>query len=132
MTNERYRLLEKLGIPPTWNESAEGWHYCNEFDGLLSLGEMIQTDGSCICGFNKNKVKMLPNKKTCKCANCKSIYYPLKYQSHVACARCVPSRNCVHGISNFVDCLPCFKINPSPNMRVMPALKKTGVVRRER
>lgn len=65
-----------------------------------------------------------------RCLNCKSVYKPEKYQSQYACARCVPPRNCVHGISNFRDCPVCLKINPNPNMRIMPSLKKTGVVRK--
>lgn len=76
---------------------------------------------------------MLGNKLLhAKCKNCNSVYTPEKYQSHYACARCVPSRNCVHGVSNFIDCVICLKINPNPNMRSMPVLKKTGVIRRTR
>lgn len=40
MTEERYRELEtNLNLCLTEDEIKEGWHFCNEFDGLLVKGD---------------------------------------------------------------------------------------------
>lgn len=47
MTSERYNELSKdLDLSLTQGEIDEGWHFCNEFDGLLVLGD----PGDAICG----------------------------------------------------------------------------------
>jgi hypothetical protein len=56
MTNERYRQLsEDQDSKLTDEEVKEGWHFCPDFDFLLTQGELFNDDGvTCICGFNKN------------------------------------------------------------------------------
>jgi hypothetical protein len=60
VTPERERFLETAPDSEaklTKDEMREGWHWCQEFDGLLTQGEILNDDGSCICGFDKSKVK---------------------------------------------------------------------------
>jgi hypothetical protein len=64
-----------------------------------------------------------------KCRNCKSRYYVEKYQSPVMCATCIPPKYCVHGISSFIDCTSCLKINPNPHIRVIAKKSVTGIRR---
>lgn len=35
MTRERYVHLERTGEPLTEQEVANGWHYCDDWDGML-------------------------------------------------------------------------------------------------
>lgn len=47
MTNERYNeLMNNVLLSLTPEEIALGWHFCNEFDGLLVLGDPNEP----ICG----------------------------------------------------------------------------------
>lgn len=47
MTSERYdELLNNLELSLTAEEIQEGWHFCNEFDGLLVKGDPKEP----ICG----------------------------------------------------------------------------------
>lgn len=40
MTDERYREIEAdMNAVLTRDEVNEGWHFCNEFDGLLVKGD---------------------------------------------------------------------------------------------
>jgi len=48
MTEERRAYLERTGYAVTAEEYAEGWHYCSEFDGLLTQGEGYDPP-ACIC-----------------------------------------------------------------------------------
>ena len=49
MTPERFAALDASGGPLTPAEQAEGWHFCPEFDGLLTMGE---GPGPCPCGIH--------------------------------------------------------------------------------
>ena len=47
MTTGRYNeLLNNLELSLTMDEIKEGWHFCNEFDGLLVKGDPNES----ICG----------------------------------------------------------------------------------
>lgn len=40
MTEQRFdALMRNVASSLTQEEIAEGWHFCNEFDGLLVLGD---------------------------------------------------------------------------------------------
>jgi len=58
MTREREQTLEsdpKARLTPV--ELAEGWHFCSEFDLLLTQGEILQEDETtCLCGFDRRKI----------------------------------------------------------------------------
>lgn len=56
MSNERYRQLERDGGSLTLEERRRGWHFCEEFDGLLTDGEITNEEGVCVCGFDRRKV----------------------------------------------------------------------------
>ena len=49
MSQQRYNELDANGGPLTPAEQAEGWHFCPEFDGLLTMGE---GPGPCPCGIH--------------------------------------------------------------------------------
>jgi hypothetical protein len=36
----------------------EGWHWCDEFDGLLTQGEIMSEKDNlvCLCGFDRRRV----------------------------------------------------------------------------
>ncbi len=52
MTTERYLELDRdEETHLTASELAEGWHFCPEFDGLLTQGECKDEQGICICKF---------------------------------------------------------------------------------
>jgi hypothetical protein len=56
MNAERYRERNEGPDPQqlTAEELKQGWHFCGEFDGLLTQGECFKEDGvTCICGFNR-------------------------------------------------------------------------------
>jgi hypothetical protein len=47
MTEERYnQLMDDVLLSLTPDEFQEGWHFCNEFDGLLVKGDPKED----ICG----------------------------------------------------------------------------------
>lgn len=52
MTPERAAQIEAGGVL-THDEMAEGWHFCIEFDGLLTQAEIEVSEGVCICGFKR-------------------------------------------------------------------------------
>lgn len=58
MTPERERELECTDCSLTWEEWKEGYHFCEEFDGLVTQGELFSDDDEfvCICGFDRRKV----------------------------------------------------------------------------
>lgn len=57
MTPQRQRELECTDAHLTFEEWKDGYHYCDEFDGLVTQGELFNLDGiTCICGFDKRKV----------------------------------------------------------------------------
>ena len=63
MTPERLEQIEEHDSPLTANELALGWHFCPEFDGMLTSGEPTNRDTPealliCACG---NKI----NPNTC-------------------------------------------------------------------
>ena len=63
MTPERRERIEEHDSPLTANELALGWHFCPEFDGMLTSGEPTNRDTPealliCACG---NKI----NPNTC-------------------------------------------------------------------
>ena len=49
MTPERFAELDANGGTLTPAEQALGWHFCHEFDGLLTMGE---GPGPCPCGIH--------------------------------------------------------------------------------
>ena len=49
MSQQRYNELDANGGTLTPAEQAEGWHFCPEFDGLLTMGE---GPGPCPCGIH--------------------------------------------------------------------------------
>lgn len=49
MSQERYNELDANGGTLTPAEQAAGWHFCPEFDGLLTMGE---GPGPCPCGIH--------------------------------------------------------------------------------
>ncbi len=56
MTDARWKeLMESNDLPLTKEEIAEGWHWCNEFDGLL-IGPEDGAMECCTCkGVDKTK-----------------------------------------------------------------------------
>ena len=57
MKKERWEELERTGAKLDIDEMKAGWHYCEEFDGLLTDGEMKDENGvCCFCGFDPRKV----------------------------------------------------------------------------
>ena len=58
MTNERYLDLEtNLDRRLTVEEMRDGWHFCMEFDYLLTQGEERDEFGRCVfCEFDGRKV----------------------------------------------------------------------------
>lgn len=59
MTRERENELTRDSSQElTPDEQREGWHFCTEFDGLLTTGELLREDGiTCLCGFDRRKVQ---------------------------------------------------------------------------
>lgn len=47
----RFRYIDLIGrlSPLSQEELDEGWHFCPEFDGLLTAGELVRK-GACLCG----------------------------------------------------------------------------------
>ena len=60
MTEERYReLANDLALNLEVSEMLEGWHFCDDFDGLLTQGEQTTDTGACaFCGFDKNSLSV--------------------------------------------------------------------------
>ncbi len=57
MTNERYRELDRTGKGLSVDERRAGWHFCEEFDGLLTDGELNGPEQKCsFCDFDGSKV----------------------------------------------------------------------------
>src|SRR5215510_14637793 len=57
MTPERRVFLEAGVVSLTRAEMRRGWHFCRDFDGLLTQGEMTDADGRCVfCGFDARRV----------------------------------------------------------------------------
>lgn len=57
MKSERWKLLmEDYKIPLTNAEQDEGWHFCNEFDGLLVKGDPKEK----VCGDSCIKAECNP------------------------------------------------------------------------
>jgi hypothetical protein len=60
MTCERLVELERdINARLTKEEMQKGWHFCDEFDGLCTDGELVNPEDpyECICGFDRRKVK---------------------------------------------------------------------------
>lgn len=59
--DERYRELSRRGGLLTDEEEADGWHYCQEFDFLLTQGEQRDAEGRCVfCGFDGRQEELRP------------------------------------------------------------------------
>ena len=64
MTRERFNeLMRRLDMLLTPEEEAEGWHFCNEFDGLLVKGDPKEKfcGQHCVdaeCGTSKEPVEL--------------------------------------------------------------------------
>lgn len=58
MNRERQRELDESGEKLTPEEMREGWHYCPDFDELLTQGEIFsdEEEMTCICGFDRRAV----------------------------------------------------------------------------
>lgn len=58
MNKARYtHLMDDIHATLTTEEKKEGWHFCIEFDQLLTQGEEIDEQGRCaFCQFDKRKV----------------------------------------------------------------------------
>lgn len=54
MSGHRWTMLERKGTGLTESEIQAGWHFCNEWDGLLVGPGMIEQE-ACTC-FSKEKV----------------------------------------------------------------------------
>lgn len=60
MTDERYRELDASDGPLTIEEQREGWHFCREFDLLLTQGEQRDEEGRCVfCGFDGRMIGLV-------------------------------------------------------------------------
>lgn len=58
MNNNRMKLIERGEATINRQEMREGWHLCPEFDYGCTDGEVLMEDGvTCICGFDRRKVK---------------------------------------------------------------------------
>lgn len=55
MTEKRYNQLMRSNNPLTDAEIEEGWHFCNEFDGLL-VGPHMSELNFCSCLDPHHKV----------------------------------------------------------------------------
>lgn len=54
MTKERFKkLMDDQDEHLTQQELDEGWHFCNEMDGLLANSK--DPDGDCFCELNKSR-----------------------------------------------------------------------------
>lgn len=56
MTKERYKFLMSMEGQTTTltpEEVKEGWHFCDEMDGLLANSN--EADGDCYCHLNKTR-----------------------------------------------------------------------------
>lgn len=62
MTLEREnQLRDDPSASLTIEEMRQGWHFCDEFDYLLTTGELMREDGvTCFCGFDCRKVGAEP------------------------------------------------------------------------
>lgn len=59
MKRERWEELERTGAKLEPEERRAGWHYCPEFDYLLTQGELRDEDGSCsFCGFDGSTIDL--------------------------------------------------------------------------
>ncbi len=58
MTPQRIAELERdPHAKLTREERQDGWHFCYEFDEMLTQGEMVDAEGRCaFCGFDKHLV----------------------------------------------------------------------------
>lgn len=58
MSDARWRFVElDIEAKLTIQERQEGWHFCDEWDGMLTQGEERNDDGSCAhCKFDGRKV----------------------------------------------------------------------------
>lgn len=59
MTPERQQeLRNNPHARLTLDELRDGWHFCDEFDNLLTQGEILHADGvTCVCGFNPRELE---------------------------------------------------------------------------
>lgn len=60
MLKERYEELSRTGAKLEPEERRAGWHYCEEFDGLLTDGELKDPErpGVCVfCGFDGSRLQ---------------------------------------------------------------------------
>lgn len=70
MTKERYKeLTSNEDAKLTEQEFAEGWHFCNEFDGALVKGDPKEEycGQACInwmCNSYQDKVTIVPTEAT--------------------------------------------------------------------
>lgn len=54
------KLSDGDGLPIPGELCEIGWHFCSEFDCLLTQGEIV-TNGRCICGYKTLKPDCDPN-----------------------------------------------------------------------
>jgi hypothetical protein len=60
MTYERWRYpMANMDAELTPEELTEGWHFCEEYDGLLTQGEdpeQVKGEKCLNCGFNPKEI----------------------------------------------------------------------------
>jgi hypothetical protein len=57
MTNERFKQVDRDHGTLTLEEMRDGWHFCPEFDQLLTQGEERDAEGRCVfCEFDGRKL----------------------------------------------------------------------------
>lgn len=57
MTEARFsELSDDSSLCLTTQEVKEGWHFCDEMDGLLA--NLNEKDGDCFCHLNKHRSKI--------------------------------------------------------------------------
>ncbi len=60
MDEARYRQLDRDSGHLTVEEQRDGWHFCPEFDQLLTQGEERDAEGRCVfCEFDGREVRLL-------------------------------------------------------------------------
>lgn len=53
----RYRQVDSDEARLTREERVDGWHFCPEFDDLLTQGEERDEQGRCVfCGFDGKRL----------------------------------------------------------------------------
>ena len=55
--DQRYRALERAGCGITDEEARKGWHFCDEWDGMLLHPSMEAEWESCACFTPETKAR---------------------------------------------------------------------------